>query len=312
MRARRRVLLASIVVLAAGCGSRTALLVPPPDASTDAAPDAARKPDVFVPTEDALPPIDVHLVDVEPNNCPDAAPTLVYVISESNNLYSFYPPTATFTFISAIDCPVTTPGDTPFSMAVDQAGIAYSVFSSGSLFRINTATGACQATSFELGQNALFQTFGMGFSTNTKGTGETLYVASAGPFTDSDLGTIDTTTFKLTDVGAFLPAIASAELTGTGAGDLFAFYAIDANDSAIGQIDKTTANVVGETMLPGVGQGSGWAFGFWGGDFYTFTAPGGAGTVVTRYRPGDGSIVQVGATPDKIVGAGVSTCAPQR
>jgi hypothetical protein len=49
-------------------------------------------------------------------------------------------------------------------------------------------------------------------------------------------------------------------------------------------------------------------------DFYTFTAPQGRSTssVVTRYRPSDGTIVQVASTPGlTIMGAGVSTCAPE-
>jgi len=63
----------------------------------------------------------------------------------------------------------------------------------------------------------------------------------------------------------------------------------------------------------GPSGGGSWAFAFWGGDFYTFTAQDlNAGSVVTRFRPSDGSIVQVGHTAESIVGAGVSTCAPQR
>jgi hypothetical protein len=101
------------------------------------------------------------------------------------------------------------------------------------------------------------------------------------------------------------------ELTGTGAGDLFAFAAAGP-DSVISQLEKTTAHVSAQTTLKGVAQGSGWAFAFWGGDFYTFTAPTGASTVVTRFRPNDGSIAEVARFPVKIVGAGVSTCAPQQ
>jgi hypothetical protein len=66
--------------------------------------------------------------------------------------------------------------------------------------------------------------------------------------------------------------------------------------------------------LPSVFEGTGWAFGFWGGDFYTFTAPDGTTSVITRYRPSDQSIVVVGMAPFgvQLVGAGVSTCAPQQ
>ena len=79
------------------------------------------------------------------------------------------------------------------------------------------------------------------------------------------------------------------------------------------QIDKATAKVTNSSTLNGVDQGRGWAFAFWGGNFYTFTAPLQLGsTVVTRFDPNGGSIVQVAQTSDAIVGAGVSTCAPQQ
>ena len=65
-------------------------------------------------------------------------------------------------------------------------------------------------------------------------------------------------------------------------------------------------------------QGCAWAFAFWGGDFYTFTSPPVAGScqsgtsIVSRVNPTDGSVVSPYATlGEQIVGAGVSTCAPQ-
>jgi hypothetical protein len=328
MRTGRRVLFVSLVAIVAACGSRTGLIAPAEEGPVDAGPDVVRHPDARVPEEDAeeldaLPPIDVSPpVDVA-SDCPDAASTLIYVISANNNLYSFYPPAGMFTLIGTIACPVVNAGDEPFSMAVDRTGIAYTVFFNpnptdpllgGELFRVSTATASCEATTYKPNQNPLFHTFGMGFSNDAVGTGETLYVAGQAANQGSqpdELGSIDTTTFALTDIGPFNPIEQGAELTGTGAGDLFAFYEIDpAGDMAIGQLDKTTANLVGQTPLPGVVRGMGWAFAFWGGDFYTFTAPGGS-TVVTRYRPADGTILQVGAADDLIVGAGVSTCAPQ-
>jgi hypothetical protein len=319
---RRRVLfalLASVVAgLALSCGSRTGLLAEEPlDAG---APDVADVADVVQPF-DVSPPVeedaseeDAPPLDVTPlppiTGCPDAASTLVYVITSQYQLMSFNPPTGAFKPIGEIVCP-SAAGDTPFSMAVDRAGIAYIVFREGRLFRVSTATAACQPTPFvpnQMGFSSPGSQFGMGFSRDTSGTGETLYVASDAM---DQLATIDTKTFALHIVGQFNPRIAGSELTGTGAGELYGFYATSMNDSAIGRIDKTTAHVMPEAMLPGVGQGSGWAFAFWGGDFYLFTAPSGT-TVVTRYRPADGSIVPVARIDQEIVGAGVSTCAPQQ
>ena len=323
MRPRRRLLFASIVALVAACGSKTGLILPfDEDAAPplDATPDLivhkdARQPEEDAGEEDALPPIDVTPPQPDaPNDCPDADSTLVYVITESNNLYSFDPPAATFKRIGTIACP-TIGGSTPFSMAVDRNGIAYIVFNDGELFRVSTATAACQATPFVSGQGGFSTTFGMAFSHDTVDAGETLFVASdAVNPKQAQLASIDVTSFKLHLVGDFNPQITAAELTGTGAGDLFGFWSPFGNtgtDSAIVQIDKQTAQVTNSSPLPGVAQGQGWAFAFWGGDFYTFGAPGGS-TVVTRFRPADGSIVQVASTNETVVGAGVSTCAPQQ
>ncbi len=61
-------------------------------------------------------------------------------------------------------------------------------------------------------------------------------------------------------------------------------------------------------------SGGGWAFGFWGGEFYLFTTnttDPSLSSIVTRFDPGDQSQVTVASLPETIVGAGVSTCAPQ-
>ena len=71
---------------------------------------------------DALPPIDVTVPVDAFNDCPDAGATLIYVVSEQNELLSFYPPTATFTPIGTLACPDADPTATPFSMAVDRTG----------------------------------------------------------------------------------------------------------------------------------------------------------------------------------------------
>jgi hypothetical protein len=332
MRTRRRLLFAFIVASVAACGSKTGLILPfdedaapPLDASRDVLHRFDAKPvEEDAPEEDALPPIDVTPPPPDaPNDCPDASATLIYVIANNNDLYSFDPGSGAFKFIGTIACPTTFADELPFSMAVDRNGIAYVVFSvqastttGGELFRVSTATAACQATGFKPGQNGFSHTFGMAFSKDATGTGETLYVASDA--TPPELATIDVQHgYTLNVVGAFDPAITAAELTGTGAGDLFGFWGPNGPqsfDSAIVQIDKATAKVTGSSPLPGVSQGQGWAFGFWGGDFYTFTSPTGQNSDVTRFRPSDGSITVVAHSPagEVIVGAGVSTCAPQQ
>ncbi len=307
--------------LAAACGSRTGLFAdeyveggptPRPTTSTgdgaitDAPPDRAISPD-------ALPPIDAQIIpDVQRNDCPDAAATLVYVITTDNELFSFYPPDASFRLIGRIACPAPA-GTTPFSMAVDRNGVAQVLFNDGNLYRVSTLTAACTQTTFRPNQQN-FGTFGMGYATRELGPAETLFVAAdnqQGP--TRGLGAIDPlANYTLTPIANFTPPIDRAELTGTGDGRLYGFYTKDgAVGSFIGEIDKRSARVIGETQLRGVNQGGGWAFAAWGGDFYLFTDPDGVqASRVTRFRPSDNSTSVVANLGTLIVGAGVSTCAP--
>lgn len=303
--------------LAVACGSRTGLF-------SDEFSEGGTNPNGFDATADAPtdrsvpdatpPPIDARVIpDVVRNDCPDAAATLVYVITTDNELFSFYPPDASFRLIGRIACPAPS-GTTPFSMAVDRNGVAYVTFNDGNLYRVSTLTAACTGTSFIPNQQG-FGTFGMGFATRELGPDETLFVAAdnQGTGPQRGLAAIDPlANFRLTPIGSFFPAIDRAELTGTGDGRLYAFYTKNRQTgSFIGEIEKTSGQVVGETRLPTVDQGSGWAFAAWGGDFYLFTDPEQVGgSRVTRFRPSDNSTSIIANLGTLVVGAGVSTCAP--
>ena len=328
MKAPRRGLLArtAFLLLLVACGSRTGLFGTEdgvdgllPDGGPrpgfdggfrDGPPgfDGPFEPDAPLPPIDAAPRPDANRTD-----CPDAEATLIYVVTEANELFSFFPTDGTFKFISNLTCPAGSAN--PFSMAVDRKGVAYVEFTDDRLYRVSTATGACIGTSFQPDQQG-FGAFGMGFATNSVGPTETLFIAGT---TDMNtpvspgLARVDVSTFNLTKVGQFIPNIAQSELTGTGDGRLFAFYKkgnFTGPPSYIGEIDTSNAHVIAETPFPTVDQGSGWAFAFWGGDFYMFTASNGAGSDVTRWRPSDNSVTVVTSLPSVIVGAGVSTCAP--
>ncbi len=306
----------------AACGARSGLDVP--------VVDVAASRDGGVNANDATVPPDV--VSPPPGlDCAEAGITYIFAIGFTPEgqsiLYSFYPSTSEFTQVGALACP---DDSLAFSMAVDHKGTAYVLYASGRLYKVSTRTGECEATPFQSGQQGFVPTFGMGFVAGgfDGGGGETLYVAgdplSGDAGVPSPLGKIDVTTFQLTNLGLIGDApgglvVNKPELTGTGGGRLYGFFAPDDTNppSFIVGIDPVTRAVVSTVDLPGVVEGGGWAFGFWGGDFYTFTAPnaefGDPTSVVTRYRPSDGSIAQVATAPEgvEIVGAGVSTCAPQ-
>ena len=298
------------------CGSRTALpgdfdavTTSNDDSGTDARRIRDTGPDTVIPPIDANVPHDASRLD-----CPDASATLIYVVTTTNQFLSFYPPDASFTLIANLACPAS-PGATPFSMAVDRRGTAYVEFSDFTLYKVSPSTGACAATAY-VPQQQNFQNFGMGFATLGGGPAEQLFIA--GDTTGSgnpDLGMIDVTDFSVSDIGPFNPNLNNAELTGTGDGRLFGFWTSDdgTDTTSISEIDKTSGNVIGSDTLPGVSVGTAWAFGFWGGNFYTFTQPGGQSTPtnVNEFNPTTKAVTLITGYPDAIVGAGVSTCAPQ-
>ncbi len=257
------------------------------------------------------------------DGCIDAA-RLVYVLSDANELYSFRPDMRMFTRIGTLTCATSMQ---PNSMAIDRNAVAWVNYvqsgvlgdSAGAIYRVNTTDARC-TTDAPIALRSGWYRLGMGFSTDdTSGAAESLFVAAtADPFSggSSGLARIDPTTLRLSPIGGFGGALAgeSAELTGTGDGRLFGFFTT--TPVQVAAIDKTSGTASMAQRLPQVETPSAWAFSFWGGDFYLYTAPSastpGRTSNVTRYRPSDGSVdasymTNVGF---RIVGAGVSTCAP--
>ena len=295
---------------ASGCGARTELGAPvvadaPGEDVTidhDATEEDAQE-------EDALPHIDQFVDAPIPTDCPDAGSTLVYLISSENELLSFYPPTLSFTKIGTIACPGAQ--STPYSMAVDRFGTAYSVFADGTLWQIDTANAACQATSYVPSvQDTPFYNFGMGFAGDQNS--ESLYLADARFSQNSQgLATLDTKTFTRNFIANFQPELPRCELTGTGDGRLFAFCLFTSGSgSEIAEIDPNTAKIIAVNQLKTGDTNDAFAYAFWGGYFWIFHGPN-ASTTVVKYDPVAMTETNVTSIALTIVGAGVSTCAPQ-
>ncbi len=255
-------------------------------------------------------------------DCSEAA-KLVYVITQTNVLYSFYPKDLLFKQIGTLNCPapgMNAQGMTaqPNSMAVDRSGTAWVNFDSGKLFKVSTSDASCTGTSFQPLQSN-FMKFGMGFSSNSAGSkDETLFVVgiqdSLLGVTGQGLAKIDLGTLKLSPIGDFTDGLAmqGAELTGSGAGNLYGFFT--SSPATLSAIDKGSAAtpMADQKTLSGVNTGTAWAFSFWGGDFWYYTAASGQMTDVTRQKASSDNSIgvvksQIGF---RIVGAGVSTCAP--
>jgi hypothetical protein len=303
--------LIAVTLPAAACGARTGLRGSISlDASVmDAAPDvhdASAEPDVV--EEDALEE-DAAITDAFPDvpivgDCPDAGETLVYLLGEKNELYSFYPPALTFKNIGTIACPDTK--SSPNSMAVTRTGIAFTGFLDGNLYEVSTANAACKATPYvpdQLGWN----TFGMGYAGNADG-GETLYVAGNATIFAKGLGYIDTQSFTLQLISQFQPQAYNCELSGTSSGRLFGWCPFGTGSYLI-EIDPATAKIIDSRQLSVGGSNLAFAFAFWGGDFWIFSSSSGP-SKITRYDPVTQTETTMGTAALRVVGAGVSTCAP--
>lgn len=256
------------------------------------------------------------------DSCAATGTNLIYVVDTSYVLHSFDPSqigtgAGPFATIGELDCPGAGFLDTPFSMSVDREGVAWILYSNGTLFNASIENAACSASG--VASISGFDLYGMGFVTDAAGgDSEALWIASS---TDGgccgDLGVIRNGTMSSV-AGISANANMSPELTGTGAGQLFAFFP-DAGAAFVQELSKTTGAVVGTKYgigSLGTGQVSAWAFAQWGGKFYIFVSladdfgfP--IQSLVGELDPETGDYETVVAdTGFDVVGAGVSTCAP--
>ena len=105
---------------------------------------------------------------------------------------------------------------------------------------------------------------------------------------------------------------ASPEMSGTGASELFGYFPSSTMDQhLIVRINKTSgAFDTTFKLAPLPAQPNAWAFAHWGGRYYQFVTSNGKNQV-RRFNPATqtNDVVQ-DSTSYRIVGAGVSTCAP--
>ncbi|HVY49234.1 MAG TPA: hypothetical protein VHB21_25260 [Minicystis sp.] len=283
-----RLLLALLGVACAACGARSSLDMP--DTGSGGSGGSPAQP-----------------------SCQDQGVTYIYVVTDTKLLFAFDPQAGAFSPRGAITCPDM---DGAFSMAVNRSGVGLvefedAVSKKNRIFRVDMKNGGCSETPYVPAPP--FVGFGMGYSADTSDAGETLFVATGEPAgtVPDRLGVLDPHTLEITPVAPFSKQLGGVELTGTGDGRLFAFGIDQTIDgSHLAEIDRETAEVLSDKVLP-FGQGTNaWAFGFWGGSFYFFTATGATSTV-TKFDPEAKTLKHVGKAPGRIVGAGVSTCAPE-
>jgi hypothetical protein len=198
----------------------------------------------------------------------------IVVLSDDASLWSYSPADNQFSEIAPLPC---AGGNTPFSLAVDQRGIAWVLFADDGDLRtldVNQPGASCGDPGYEPNQ-AVFGLFGMAFSvTSASDRCEKLYLHSysgSGPFSEGpglgSLGVIDPTTL----VPSALASIDydGGELAGTGDGRLFAFAG--QAPAKLVEYDKSTGATLSTTPLTGFSKTNASAFAFFGGAFYFFT-----------------------------------------
>jgi hypothetical protein len=237
--------------------------------------------------------------DADTDGCSEAA-KVIYVVDSDNSLYRFDPPSKLFELIGTVDCGN---ASSPYSMAVTRDAVAYVLFQNGDIFEVSTADASCTATPYLTGQSG-FSIFGMGFASDGEGSvEETLYVADS-----YSLATIGDD-WILSVVGAIS---GDPELTGNGLGELWGFFPTAATPH-VSRIDKATAALATTYPMADLSNSaSAWAFAYWGAAFYVFYESAlDTSTNVYKVDAASGAVeTYIAATGKRIVGAGVSTCAP--
>ena len=265
------------------------------------------------------------------NSCTADGVDLVYVVDEANHFMSFDPrllPGNPFTIIGTLSCPTTgssiqVPAGAvmPFSMSVDRDGKAWVEYTSGEIFNVSLQTAACTASGYTARAGGM-DLFGMGFVSDAAGSDqEKLFIAGGGRSAEPNgkLATVDTHAMMYTpaQVGMLTePSDFSAELTGTGAAQLYGFFPVTSGGNAyVQEIDKTTGGPIGTKHdLGPLGTVRDWAFAQWGNKFYVFTTVQSGSTLVSTVKSIDKATgmvtTEVDNSPYQVDGAGVSTCAP--
>ena len=250
--------------------------------------------------------------EVPGGTCSDEA-KLVYVLDQNGTVSQFDPASRTFTDLGTLACPGIGP---VFSMAVDRSAIAWVGDTNGAMWRVDLLGGlSCTATPWK-GEAGMYN-YGMAFSSDDAyGSTETLFIAGQDyvqPGAPSTLARLDTHAFTAQMRGTLPGAV---ELTGNAKAELWAFISSDRSGSTmprLSRLDKATGNELAGFDLPDLKVPPlTWANPFWGGSVWIFLASTlDAYTVIYQVDAATGAIVSR-TRPDgrRIVGAGVSTCAP--
>lgn len=197
---------------------------------------------------------------------------LIFLMSADGELWSFDPRSDEFAFVAGPVCG----GEVPFSMAVDERGIAWILGIESMSFQTIDVNdpGPCTESPY-LRRNPDFGLFGTSFVAESETNPcSDLYVqtySGDGSFDEGEdlgrLGVIDPESGDLTDIGSL--DYDGGELTGTGDGRLYAFTGVD--PVKIVELDRATGAELDVFPLEGLNKTNASAVAFYGGSIYIFT-----------------------------------------
>ncbi|WAS97001.1 hypothetical protein [Nannocystis punicea] len=259
-----------------------------------------------------------------PCDCPDIEVPLddgIFVLSDNSELWKYYPESNSFTMLGGFNCGGMT---NTFSMAVDRLGFAWVMFGDpvGEIWKIDvTNPGNCIDPGYNPNQQGIGY-FGMAFVSNSQFDQCDRMFGNS--FDGGFLGFTEGPNFGdflSVDPDSLLIDIISpsdfngAEMTGTGDGRVFSFGGVP---SKLIERDKVSGAVLDIFPLQNLPLTNGFAFAFFGGDFYFFTESANPTFSKVTHLDYDDSDMDGqqqlttinNAAPIRIVGAGVSTCAP--
>lgn len=252
----------------------------------------------------------------------------IYVLNTNSppSVWFFDPPANTFSEVGVLGCNAPL-GYQANSMAIDREGYAWINYydvnaQTGLMFRAPLADlSQCEDRGYSNIAGSWWL-LGMGYATVTADSScDELFIYQSDRYLEyptfapggAQLAQYDQGSDSLSVIGTTDYPV--GELTGTGAGQLFAFGPVDSSQAVLVELDKDSGAELETIPLRGLDITNAFAFAFWGGDvfFFTETAPLSGVSQVTRldYDGNEGGgLAQYNAnTGIHIAGAGVSTCA---
>lgn len=196
----------------------------------------------------------------------------------------------------------------PYSLAIQSDGMAWTLYSDGTLYKFNIKDLKCTETSYLSEQEGIVL-FGMNFVNDTSTNTEKLYLTTDPSSLPFRLATLDTTTLKISVVRYYDNIVGRGELTGTSDGRLFGLF--EGTPFTLAEINKTNANIISKTpqnSIQSVSDSSYFAIASYKSDFLFGFGNDSSSTGLYFYNSTTKVVTKANSAPIVVVGAASSIC----